>query len=132
MNKKGFTLIELMAVITILVILSLIIVPLVDRSVKKSKDDMYRIQVENIRLAGEGYFSDHVTSRPSMGSYCSVSLAELVSEGYINGDVVNPKTGQSFGELYVQIKNVGTSKDVFNYLVCPIEGGCEATNQSCM
>ena len=39
MNKKnGFTLIELMGVVTILAILSLIIVPIIDKNVKKSRD----------------------------------------------------------------------------------------------
>lgn len=132
MNKKGFTLIELMAVITILVIISLIIVPVIDRNVKKSKDDMYKIQIENIRMAGQGYFFDNILSRPKAGSHCSVSLQVLVSEGYLSGDVVNPKNGESFGDVYIQIKNTGTNKDVFNYLVCPIESGCESTNQSCM
>ena len=110
MNKKGFTLIELMAVVTILVILSLIIVPIVDKNVKRSKDDMYKIQVENIRMAGVGYFSDNVSSRPSVGSFCSVPISILVDQGYISGDVVNPKTGESFGDIYIQIKNIGSSK----------------------
>lgn len=132
MNNRGFTLIELMAVITILVVLSLIIVPIVDKNVKRSKDDMYKIQIENIRMAGVGYFSDNINSRPVINDYCSVSLDTLVSDGYINDDVTNPKTGESFGELYIQIKNVGTNRDVFDYLVCPIESGCESTNKSCM
>jgi len=133
MNKKGFTLIELMAVVTILVILSLIIVPIVDKNVKRSKEDMYKIQIENIRLAGEGYFSDNVSSRPATSSFCSVSIDTLVSQGYISGDVVNPKTGESFGQVYVQIKNTGISnRNIYSYLVCPIESGCESTNPSCM
>lgn len=133
MNKKGFTLIELMAVITILVILSLIIIPIVDKNVKRSKDDMYKIQIENIRMAGLGYFSDNVSSRPGIGSFCSISISTLVSQGYISDDVVNPKTGESFGNIYVQIKNTGTSsRNVYSYLVCPIESDCESTNPSCM
>ena len=132
MNKKGFTLIELMAVITILVIISLIVVPIVDKNVKKSKDDMYKIQIENIRLAGQGYFSDHIVNRPTNGNYCSVSLQVLANEGYISGEVINPKTGVSFSDIYIQIKNTGTNMDVFNYLVCPLESDCESTNRSCM
>ena len=133
MNKKGFTLIELMAVVTILVILSLIIVPIVDKNVKRSKDDMYKIQVENIRMAGVGYFSDNVSSRPSVGSFCSVPISILVDQGYISGDVVNPKTGESFGDIYIQIKNIGSSnRNIYSYFVCPIESDCESTNQSCM
>lgn len=133
MNRKGFTLIELMAVITILVILSLIIIPIIDKNVKRSKEDMYKIQIENIRMGGQGYFSDNLSSRPSVGNFCSISVDTLVSQGYINGSVVNPKTGESFGEIYVQIKNIGNSnRNIYSYLVCPIEDECESTNQSCM
>ncbi len=132
MKRNGFTLIELMAVITILVILSLIIVPIVDKGVKRSKDDMYKIQIENIRMAGLGYFSDHIVNRPKIGNYCSISIDVLVSEDYMSGDVVNPKTGEPFGDIYVQIKNIGTNKDSFDYLVCPIESGCEDIIKNCM
>lgn len=131
MNKKGFTLIELMAVVTILVILSLIIVPVIDKNVKRSKDDMYNIQIENIRIAGELYFSDNIVNRPGLGDYCSVSIDVLKGQGYIGDDVVNPKTGRAFENLYIQIKNLGTTNDNFNYYVCPIESECESVNQSC-
>ena len=131
MNKKGFTLIEFMAVVTILVILSLIIVPVNDKNVKRSKDDMYNIQIENIRIAGELYFSDNIVNRPGLGDYCSVSIDVLKGQGYIGDDVVNPKTGRAFENLYIQIKNLGTTNDNFNYYVCPIESECESVNQSC-
>lgn len=131
MNRKGFTLIELMAVVTILVILSLIIIPVIDKNVKRSKDDMYNIQIENIRIAGELYFSDNIVNRPGLGDYCSVSIDVLKSQGYIGDNVVNPKTGGAFEDLYIQIKNLGTTSDNFNYYVCPIESECESVNQNC-
>ena len=131
MNKKGFTLIELMAVVTILVVLSLIIVPIIDKNVKRSKDDMYNIQIENIRIAGEVYFSDNLVIRPKLGEYCSVSISTLTSQGYIGNNVLNPKTGRPFENLYVQIKKSGTTNDVFSYYVCPVESECESANQSC-
>lgn len=125
-NCKGFTLIELLAVITILVILSLIIVPIIDKNVKKSKEDIYSIQIENIRMAGINYFSDNIFIRPDEDDYCSVYLDELVSLGYMSGNAINPKTGNNFSDNYVQITNNGNSdRDSFNYLVCPDETGCE-------
>lgn len=132
MNRKGFTLIELMAVITILVIISLIIIPIIDKNLKKSKDDMYKVQIENIRMAGEEFFFDNISSRPDVGDYCFISLDSLVRQGYISADVVNPKTGQSFDYIYVQIKNSGSDRNVFSYLVCPIEDGCESVILNCM
>lgn len=128
MKKNGFTLVELMAVITILVILSLIIVPIVDKNIKRSKDDMYRVQIENIRMAAEAYYSDNLSLRPYDGGSCFITLEQLISNNYIDENVVNPKTGESFSNLYVEIKNKSNG---FEYLVCPIDSGCKAYNSSC-
>lgn len=131
-NCKGFTLVELMAVITILVILSLVIVPIIDKNIKRSKQEMYDIQIENIRMAGVNYFSDNLFLRPSSNSYCSISLDSLISSGYMSSNVRNPKTGESFDNLYIQIINSGDSdRDSYNYLVCPLEDGCQDVSQSC-
>lgn len=133
MNKKGFTLVELLGVVAILVILTLIIVPIVDKNLKKSKEDMHKIQVENIRLAAEDFFSDNYDLRPDIGDYCSISVGNLVLLGYLSEDLTDPSNGGNFGNARVEIKNVGNSKrDAYTYLVCPYEGGCEFTVQSCM
>ena len=40
--KKGFTLVELLAVITLLGLLSLIVVPVVDKIIKDNKEKLYQ------------------------------------------------------------------------------------------
>jgi len=133
MNKRGFTLIELMAVVTVLAILSLIIIPIVDRNLKKSKDDLHKIQIENIRLAAKGYFSDHIDKRPINGRKCSILLSDLISNGYISSELVDPRTDEPFTGYSVQISNIGTDgKDVYSYHVCPEESACESSVQSCL
>ncbi len=127
MNDKGFTLIELMAVVTILVILSLIVIPIIDKNVKRSKDDMYKIQIENIRMAGQSYYSDNF--KPSDGNSCFVSLDSLVSNGYFEEGVKNPKTGLPFTDVYVQISN---NSSRYSYFVCPFESGCIDYSDSCL
>ena len=125
MNRRGFTLIELMAVVTILVILSLVIIPIVDVNVKRSKNEMYSVQIENIRMAGQNYFSDNIYLKPSTGNSSFVTLDSLVSDEYID-EVINPKTGKPFSEnVYVQLLNKDGS---FYYLVCPFENDCEPYN----
>lgn len=129
---KGFTLVELMAVITILIILSLIIVPIVDKNIKRSKQEMYDVQIENIRMAGVNYFSDNMQLRPNFNNYCSVSLDSLILDGYMSSDIYNPKTGESFENLFIQIINSGDSDhDSYTYLVCPLEDDCQSTSQIC-
>jgi len=48
MNKKGFTLVELLAVIIILAAILVIILPSVSRTLKKSKNTIYDIQINDI------------------------------------------------------------------------------------
>lgn len=117
--NKGFTLVELIAVITILTILSLIIVPIVDKNVKKSKNEMYRIQIENIRLAGINYYSDN--EKPKNGEVTIVYLRKLIEDEYI-GNLVNPKTGKEFDDdIYIKVIN---DSGKYKYLVCPLEDEC--------
>ena len=127
-KKNGFTLIELMAVITILVILSLIIVPIIDKNVKKSKENMYNIQIDNIRMAGQNYYTDNISLMPINGNYSFVKLDVLIEKGYINKDIKNPKTGKPFEEeIYVQLLN---NSGTYEYSVCPLEESCEGYQES--
>ena len=118
-NNKAFTLIELLAVVTILTILALVITPVVDKNVKKSKEQAYKAQIENIRMAGEAYYSDNILLRPTENSSATITLQQLINGGYISNNVKNPKTGKSFTEnIYVKITNTNGR---YGYLVCPLE-----------
>lgn len=48
MNKKGFTLIEILAVITILGLLGLVTIPYISSSIEKSKKKAYRETINSI------------------------------------------------------------------------------------
>ena len=122
-KPNAFTLIELLAVVTILTILSIIITPIIDTKIKASKDKMYRVQIENIRMAGEAYYSDNMLLKPQEDLYSSISLTQLISEGYIGGNIKDPKTGNILdGQLTVQIQN---NSSTYEYYVCPIEQECK-------
>lgn len=58
MKKRGFTLVELLAVIIIIAIVALIIFPIVTKEIAKSKKDLYEIQVENIIKAAKDMVLD--------------------------------------------------------------------------
>lgn len=122
-KPNAFTLIELLAVVTILTILSIIITPIIDTKIKSSKDKMYKVQIENIRMAGEAYYSDNMMLKPQEDLYSSISLTQLISEGYIGGNIKDPKTGNILdGQLTVQIQN---NSSTYEYYVCPIEQECK-------
>ena len=51
--KKGFTLIEMIGAIILLGTLSLLIIPIVNKNIKQSKEKLYIAQIEEIKLATE-------------------------------------------------------------------------------
>lgn len=122
MNNKAFTLIELLAVVTILGILSVIIIPIIDKNIKTSKERTYKIVIENIKLSAQNYFSDNPKLKPLNDTFETVKLEELIKQGYID-KIKNPKTGKEFEEeINIQLQN---NSGKYTYVVCPIEQNCK-------
>ncbi len=80
-NKKGFTLVELLAVIAILGILATISVVAVERTLNNSKNKATEIQEELINDAARAYAADNLST---CKNGCSVSIQDLINDGYID------------------------------------------------
>lgn len=103
-KKNGFTLIELMGVITILALLALIAIPVVEKNVKKGKEDAKKIQIKNIELAAQNWVSDNKISMVSYFSNCEkedenlpcntkiITLKFLIDEGYMDNETLTDPT----------------------------------------
>ena len=107
MNKriKGFTLVELLAVIVILSLLLLVTVTTVSSQFKNSKDELYDTQLNNIKLAAEMWGSDNKDKLNSISDCVSLTLGYLKEEGYIDINIKNTYTGELFedDEVFVNI-----------------------------
>lgn len=107
MNKriKGFTLVELLAVIVILSLLLLVAVTTVSSQFKNSKDDLYDTQLNNIKLAAEMWGSDNKVKLNSISDCVSLTLGYLKEEGYVDINIKNTYTGELFkdDEVFVNI-----------------------------
>ena len=102
MNKKGFTLVELLGVIVVLAIIGLITMPIVNKTIKSSKEKAYKAQVKEIEKAAKDWSSDHIDEIPDWESLCpgvgnpiNISVENLIDTGYIPEDAKNPLTGDS-------------------------------------
>lgn len=82
-NKKGFTLVELLAVIVLLGILVAIAVPSVLGISKKIKENMYEAKVKTIEVAAEAWADDNKNSCKTLNDK---SIGFLISEGYLKAD----------------------------------------------
>ena len=90
--KKAFTLVELLGVIIVLAVISLIVFPIVDKSIKTSKEDSLNSIIKTIEKAAQEY-----VVREHMGyttSYDKVDIDELIATGYLKDNIINPVTNE--------------------------------------
>ena len=113
-NKRGFTIIELLAVIVVLGLLIVIAIPAINRELAKFRIKYYN-QVENtIKAAGQEYIDDKRFAKPTKLLYSKVvKVEDLVANNYMEdlkdynkNDCDN--TGSSFS--YFVIVKTGDKK----------------------
>lgn len=125
MNRKGFTLIEVIVVIVIIVLLSLILIPNVMLFVSKNDKDMCERLKDNIISAAEMYVSEN---KYELGFDCgnnsikTIKLSDLITAGKISSPVINPVTNEPVSDVNVKVTyDCGTKN--FTYEVSDIS--CE-------
>lgn len=125
MNKKGFTLVELLAVIALLAILSLITTPAIMVVRNKLLKNSLESKINLILSAAEDYASEHIMQIPSDTENCSdyscchiVLVKTLISNGYLVGDsqnkevLINPLSEESlnYEKVCIRYDNNDVSK----------------------
>ena len=94
--KNGFTLVELLAVIMLLGIISLIAMPAVGKMLSRSRERaLIGVKNELINVTKE-YTADNLDLLPSNdGEYICVSIETLENSSYISNDeVIDPTTNE--------------------------------------
>ena len=87
MNKKGFTLVELLGVIVILSLLTLISSIAITSIVKKSKTELTDTQKEIILKAADLWAEDNLENL-TQNNYCTTkSINDLKNAGYLNNTI---------------------------------------------
>ena len=94
MNNKGFTLIELIAAITIMIIISVIVTVNLSKISDKNAEKRYKEYKQQIADAACIYIDlgKNRSTKESCYRNCTVSVSDLIEEGLISSDLVNPKT----------------------------------------
>ena len=122
MDKRGFTLVELLAVIIILSLLALLTSTAVTKLVKDAKSDLNSTQLELIKSAAQTWGADNITKLPSTGKCGYLTLLDLKEYGLIDSRVIDPNTNQEISNnLKIKITTTTSSYGnvVTNYEVNP-------------
>lgn len=136
--KKGFTLVELIAVLVILALISLITIPTVNNSLKKYKTDLYEDAIANIEQAAKHWGADNMGKLPNSDnsqtimmypdidteqefSTLQIRVRDLQETGYIGSDIKNPLKNNNFCSCaIVTIKRTSTG---YTYKILDNEEG---------
>ena len=114
-KKRGFTMIELLAVLVILGVIMVIAVPSVIGYLQGSKQSYYEQLEESVKTTGQEYFSDHRSLMPrENGQIYKVDIKDLISEGYTTEILDSDGENTCTGNVYV--KRLATAD--FEYHAC--------------
>ena len=128
LNKKGFTLVELIATIVVLALVVSISAYAITNIINSAKEKNYELLIKNIKDASETYYQECKYSDITCND--TVTLQYLVDYGYLKGNgtkdnkmvIVNPKDNINIGECSIAIKYEDgklTIEDKTNNDSCP-------------
>ena len=110
MKDKGFTLVEMLAVVIILALFGMIGIISVESIIRKGTEKAYQAQISEIKTAAEN--SIKIDGEPKWcggENVCFISLRYLAFKKHIklnaDGEFINPKTNKSF-----DLENVAVAK----------------------
>ena len=96
--SKGFTLIEVIAIMVVLVGIFLMSFPILTNMAKNDDERTYTNMVNNLCTAGKTYMYSNLDEFPTLslkGSEIEIQVSELIVYGSVDKNVVNPKTESS-------------------------------------
>jgi len=108
-NEKGFTLVELIGVITLLALIALVVYPTITTVMKNTKEKAYNDQVEILIKAAKQWGLENSDELPEVGMY-SLSIETLLNGGYISDDeVIDPRNAKQNLNGVIIIQNVSNT-----------------------
>ena len=99
--KKGFTLVELIGIFTLMSIIFILSVPAITNMVKKATESEYYSFEENVFLAAEAYVSINKDDYPELrevNKLTYVTINTLLISDSINSNMLNPATNKKLSE----------------------------------
>ena len=94
MNKKGFTLMEIMTVIIILAVIATISFPLINNLMKQSKQSLYETQIKLVEDAARKMTLEDTSLLDKNTSSC-IDIESIIKSGQIDSDeIIDPRNNE--------------------------------------
>ncbi len=95
MDDNGFTLIELIGVLVILVVLSLLISPVVVNFIKDNESDIEKHNISMVEIAAQNMMTDeeYIDLLPDKNEKCYIQVSEIRNNGYLDYDFTDFDAG---------------------------------------
>ena len=96
-KKEGFTLIEILAIIIVLTVISSIVIPNVFGMIRNARQKSYETLINDIEGSGRVYTSQYrndVENSLLSLNYYTITLSDLKREGLLKTPVIDPRTDE--------------------------------------
>ena len=100
LNKKGFTLIEIIAAITIMLILIGVAIPITMNLINNNRQRNHDVHTQQFKSFSRLWLenNDEINTFISVGGRYGVTIAQLRENNYIDEIPINPLTGETFDD----------------------------------
>jgi len=116
MNKKGFTLVELLGIIVILAIIISVVFPGVAEVLRKSKKTVRDIQINKILDSAYDYTLKNIDLLPDKDEVTYITLNELKKENLIDSDIKDTTNNVNFSDdLVISIRKAKKKNNLNAY-----------------
>ena len=90
--KRGFTLVEMLAVISLLAVVALVIVPATEAVINGVKNDNFESQKEALISGLRVWSAEHVLNMPdNEGEFVETTVGQLKKEGFLEVNFKDPR-----------------------------------------
>ncbi len=118
-RTRGFTFVELMVVITIIVILITMAIPIYNKTIIRSKESVLKTNLFTLRTVIDNYTYDKMKA--------PATLQDLVSDGYLRDVPVDPMTGSN-QTWQIIMEPPGSGVDQSSPGIFDVKSGSEKTS----
>ena len=106
LNKKGFTLVELLVVLVILVVIMAIAIPSVTSSLERSKQKQKNSKIELMESAAEIYVDRHKNEYSNESSTYQIYVKQLICDSLLTKEQAKDPFNEEYTlDGYVELNN---------------------------